>query len=331
MRWRALVLAAVVMACGADDAFRCFREEQCVEEGRSGVCEPSGFCSFPDPACGSGRRYASRSPAGLAGVCVGEELLRQDAAARDASTDAGPSEDDARAFFDASRLPADAAPLPDRPPAPDARPDAAPPPDAAPQFTMSFGETGNANVSGVTSDTWINGEFPDRNYGASVEVRSDGDPPRFGMLRFDVSALPTPAIVTRVDLHITTTAQGALTKGSMRAHRILEAWGEGDGNDTTGAPNFSERTVGVPWAAAGVGPGSRENSVLVSFVPSLAQRRYAIGLPTSLVQGWLDDASRNYGIVFVGHKTENLSMRFHSSESSSVVERPLLVVQYRLM
>jgi hypothetical protein len=87
----------------------------------------------------------------------------------------------------------------------------------------------------------------------------------------------------------------------------------------------------VAWIAPGVGPGSRETGILVNFVPSQANRRYAIGLPTSLVQGWLDDPDKNHGIVFVGHKTENLSLRFHSSESTSVENRPILLVQYRLM
>jgi hypothetical protein len=41
---------------------------QCTRAGAAGTCEPSGFCSLPDPACTSGRRYAAAGA--LDGECV---------------------------------------------------------------------------------------------------------------------------------------------------------------------------------------------------------------------------------------------------------------------
>ncbi len=38
----------------------------------NGQCEASGFCSFPDPACDSGRRYGEFAGDGLGGSCVDE-------------------------------------------------------------------------------------------------------------------------------------------------------------------------------------------------------------------------------------------------------------------
>ena len=49
--------------CGTDGGKRCIAGAQ------EGTCEPSGYCSFPDPFCPSGRRYGELSGA-LAGVCV---------------------------------------------------------------------------------------------------------------------------------------------------------------------------------------------------------------------------------------------------------------------
>jgi hypothetical protein len=46
--------------------FPCAEDTQC---GPNGNCEATGYCSFPDPACG-GQRYGELAPAGLSGQCV---------------------------------------------------------------------------------------------------------------------------------------------------------------------------------------------------------------------------------------------------------------------
>jgi hypothetical protein len=64
-----LVVAQVttLAACGSSTVFACVSDDQCGADGR---CEASGFCSFPDDACDSGRRYAPLSRDDLAGTCV---------------------------------------------------------------------------------------------------------------------------------------------------------------------------------------------------------------------------------------------------------------------
>lgn len=49
--------------------FTCSDESDCIGSGADGVCQPDGFCSFPDAACSSGQRYGSHSGA-LSGECV---------------------------------------------------------------------------------------------------------------------------------------------------------------------------------------------------------------------------------------------------------------------
>lgn len=47
--------------------FACSDDVQC---GADGTCELDGWCSFPDTACESGRRYGDASGDGLGGACV---------------------------------------------------------------------------------------------------------------------------------------------------------------------------------------------------------------------------------------------------------------------
>lgn len=61
----ALLVAIALPACTAG-AFACVGDASC----SGGVCEASGYCSFPDADCDSGQRYGEHAPAELAGACV---------------------------------------------------------------------------------------------------------------------------------------------------------------------------------------------------------------------------------------------------------------------
>ncbi len=58
-------------ACSAPkDAFDCTSNTSCRNGGVTGTCEPTGFCSFPDPSCPMGSRYGAAAGS-LSNQCVG--------------------------------------------------------------------------------------------------------------------------------------------------------------------------------------------------------------------------------------------------------------------
>lgn len=59
-------LALALAGCGGAELFVCTDDASC----SGGTCQPSGFCSFDDPACASGQRYGAHAPAQLAGRCT---------------------------------------------------------------------------------------------------------------------------------------------------------------------------------------------------------------------------------------------------------------------
>ncbi|MCR9164507.1 MAG: LamG-like jellyroll fold domain-containing protein [Nannocystaceae bacterium] len=67
-RYGALACLGLACAC-APSAYQCQDDTSCP----TGQCEASGFCSFPDPACDSGRRYGEFAGGGLSGACVAED------------------------------------------------------------------------------------------------------------------------------------------------------------------------------------------------------------------------------------------------------------------
>ncbi|MCC6747484.1 MAG: hypothetical protein IT371_07490 [Deltaproteobacteria bacterium] len=63
--WASLLFAVAIgvgLACSAStQPYSCTSASQCARGAEQGFCEASGTCSFPDPACPSGRRYAELS------------------------------------------------------------------------------------------------------------------------------------------------------------------------------------------------------------------------------------------------------------------------------
>jgi hypothetical protein len=86
VRWTPWVAIAWICGCWTN-AFLCSDDSSC--DGAEGRCEATGYCSFPDPSCESGRVYGEFSGP-YAGQCVsgGAETEGQTTAA---SSDAGGS------------------------------------------------------------------------------------------------------------------------------------------------------------------------------------------------------------------------------------------------
>lgn len=70
----ALVLANATAGCLRTTSYKCSSSDQC---GAGGVCEDTGYCSFTDPECADGRRYAEYSGT-YSSKCVGEVIVDGD-------------------------------------------------------------------------------------------------------------------------------------------------------------------------------------------------------------------------------------------------------------
>lgn len=88
--WVALGLVAGLGAgCYGLQAYSCTGDENCVDGVKRGVCEPSGFCSYPDERCDSGQRYDDLAGGGLAQTCVDAPFSTTTAGGGSSSTSSG--------------------------------------------------------------------------------------------------------------------------------------------------------------------------------------------------------------------------------------------------
>lgn len=66
----AWLCASSSLACAAAPTFECITDAQCVGNGADGLCQVTGYCSFPDTVCPTGQRYGEHGGS-LADQCVG--------------------------------------------------------------------------------------------------------------------------------------------------------------------------------------------------------------------------------------------------------------------
>lgn len=87
LRWCAAGLAALVVSgCSSDGAYTCSDASMCMVGQVAGICQATGYCSFPDGTCDSGQRYGEFAGAGLADECVPPGVAETETNEPDTST-----------------------------------------------------------------------------------------------------------------------------------------------------------------------------------------------------------------------------------------------------
>ena len=125
--------------------------------------------------------------------------------------------------------------------------------------------------------------------------------------------------VTGAELAVTIGQNGVMTTGGVTVHQVLEPWIDNQAI-------WGERLTGVPWTAAGCGVGSRSATVLATFSAYMA-REYKFSIPASVVQGWVSNASTNFGFALVG--TPGSDLAYFRQSGGNTNADPVLSVTYR--
>lgn len=158
---------------------------------------------------------------------------------------------------------------------------------------------------------------------------------KHGILKFNVSSIPSNATVTSatVELTLVECRNGTANK-TIGVNKVNRTWGEGtktgiDGaTATSGECSWTYSASTTQWTTAG---GDFDATVADSkTVGSTTGTVYSWNI-TSMVQGWVANSSTNYGMIFVEttpKSTSNGTKCFASKEYATVSSRPKLTVTY---
>jgi hypothetical protein len=206
----------------------------------------------------------------------------------------------------------------------------------------SYGATTNLIA---VADTTLFEVSPDNNLGrttlavGSVAASGQGQRGR-GLLRFDVSGLPTNAVIDSAALTFTVLqAPFGAVPSSFRVHRFLKSWVEGVGIGNNGAPAVAGETTWISqfagtalWSSAGSASGtdytaSESGSVDVDGLTAYTMQDSGIAAD---VQAWVSGTAANHGWIMIssGEGTQRTARRVGSRESGAAA--PVLAIQYTL-
>lgn len=157
---------------------------------------------------------------------------------------------------------------------------------------------------------------PDENTNDRDFLIADGDNIASVLVRFDLSAIPTTAVVSSVEVRLYVDGD---TGAPVTIHEILESWDE-----ATATSN--QRRPGEPWQGAGVSPPSRGTATIGNMSPGTADVFATAGLDVGVVQGWIAMPATNHGLIV--RTTNNDGPRFAARERGAASQRPTLHVEY---
>lgn len=162
-----------------------------------------------------------------------------------------------------------------------------------------------------SDDAFIRSSSPASNFGVlpDIEVRPDNGASRRGLVRFDLSPIPTGSTVTDASLYLF--ERDKKLDQITYLYRLTSPWSE----------EFA--TWDSPWSTPG---GDIDASqVYASFYPNQTSCMLEIDL-TQLVQEWVDGRP-NYGFLLYSTGPNHI-LRYSSKENAATGEHPKLEITY---
>ena len=202
-----------------------------------------------------------------------------------------------------------------------------------PGMTAAASSTNTVTLDYTTiiSDTWLNQNAPDDNYGNSEDLFTDreGSKPERSLIWFDLSSIPSGKTIISARLIMTKT--GGVTDGNnVIVHRVSPAavWdvGSGPAGGSAGDASWNERKPGTPWATAGGDYVSNASD------PSIAVTSDGVYVwtVTDIVANWVTTGTTNTGFLLMADPEGggNKSQQWASSENATTANRPKLEITY---
>ena len=220
-------------------------------------------------------------------------------------------------------------------------------------FTGLYLFTAKAGAISVTlvpaADTTLIEVAPTNNNGGQAWVlsgRTQNGPRNRGLFRFDLSHIPTNAVIhyAALTLEVTRVPDEPPVNSTFGLHRMLRRWGEGD-KTATGANPPGRGLPATPgeatwlcafhptneWSAPGSAEGADFSSVESSFQFIAGLDTYRFDSTPELVadvQGWVNRPELNYGWLLLCNNEDAIftARRFGSREDPN--SPPQLVIEY---
>jgi hypothetical protein len=162
-----------------------------------------------------------------------------------------------------------------------------------------------------SDDTFIRADAPSNNFGSDtkIEVRPDNGADRRGLLKFDLSSIPSNATITSATLYLyeTDNKAGQVTY----VYRVTSSWDEDS----------------VTWQSWALPGGDFDDSIsYFTFIPDQKDCMLTMDI-TGLVQQWVNGTYPNHGLMLYTTGPNHI-ISYVTKEDTIASEQPKLDVIY---
>ena len=163
-------------------------------------------------------------------------------------------------------------------------------------------------------DTFINAYNPGVNYGSAAELRVRQGGIMEPLLKFDLSAIPTEAVILSAELKMSYLQWDAgLHNMTAEVYALKRDW-------DAGAANWVYATATDMWGMPGAGDTATDREAVPSASALLTptavpnQTKDVMFNVASLVQGWVSDPTANKGLLIKGSGPASVQYTFRSND-----------------
>ncbi len=189
-------------------------------------------------------------------------------------------------------------------------------------FQSGFAGTNAATANATATnfrDSWLNSGNTTQNNGGTTTVQVGKTAPERGVYFFNISEIPSTAIVQSATLTITRVGGDRGSTQTVNIQQLNNSWVENQ-------VSWANRSTGptVAWTTAGA---DFSGSIAASTTVTTTNQAYnwSIG---SLTQTWVTTPANNFGVIQKTAETLNKRHKFASREDGTSSRRPKLTVTY---
>ncbi len=198
-------------------------------------------------------------------------------------------------------------------------------PTPTPTPTLSPGETQQVTFQqdmvgfAGTADVRISSEAPSANFG-SAELKVGARQGIASLVRFDLTAIPSTAVVSSATLSLYAYARESVSASDLSVHRALQAWHE---NQATWL-NADNATL---WQSAGCA-GTADRVASASDTEMVHEVGWVSWSVLGDVQSMVSDSTANHGWLLRQQDALAGVWSFYAAEGANIELHPRLVVTY---
>lgn len=169
------------------------------------------------------------------------------------------------------------------------------------------------------ADTFVNEDKEDETKGddSKFVTRPEAGKQKNGLLRFDLTSLPTGASIASATLHLTTDTSS--DDHIATVHRMLTNWDEA--NASWNSPGNGD------WQSGTFGSNDYDGTSYGAFVPVENDVQLSVNV-TDLVNAWINGGVPNYGFLLLAEGSKNRDVKWYSRDEDKEYRRPMLTVEW---